>query len=163
MRLPRVCQHFTMLGYSASLSPDSQASDQSSRLVFNEGRTLVKFMIRAPDPRPPLATPTVLLLHEPQLFTSRSSNTVSSKSHSNLSATTQKHPDPLNSHPSASKTTFLLFSQAQIPSTPLTQIALPNQISTHQSFDDDDGSVARWRSGLKEKEEKMVPMKTRNR
>ena len=73
VRLSRVCQHFAMLGYSASLSPDSQASDPSSRLVFTEGRTLVKFMIRAPDPRPPLATPTVLLLpHKLQLFTSRS-------------------------------------------------------------------------------------------
>ena len=41
--------------------------------MFTEGRTLVKFMIRAPDPRPPLATPTVLLLpHKLQLFTSRS-------------------------------------------------------------------------------------------
>ena len=40
--------------------------------MFTEGRTLVKFMIRAPDPRPPLATPTVLLLpHKLQLFTSR--------------------------------------------------------------------------------------------
>ena len=94
VRLPRVCQHFTMLGYSASLSPDSQASDPSSRLVFIEGRTLVKFMIRAPDPRPPLAISTVLLLPHELLFTSRSSNTASSKSRSNLSATTQKHPDP---------------------------------------------------------------------
>ena len=94
VRLSRVCQHFTMLGYSASLSPDSQASDPSSRLVFTEGRTLVKFMIRAPDPRPPLATSIVLLLPHELLFTSRSSNTASSKSRSNLSATTQKHPDP---------------------------------------------------------------------
>ena len=32
-------------------------------------------MVRAPDPRLPLSTSTVLLLHEPQLFTSRNSNT----------------------------------------------------------------------------------------
>ena len=153
-----------MLGYSASLSPDSQASDPSSRLVFIEGRTLVKFMIRAPDPRPPLATPTVLLLHEPQLFTSRNSNTASSKSRSNLSATTQKHLDPKRSHPPALKSRYLFFSQSSNPSASNTTQIETFEVSdlNSESFTDAAvGSVASWRSGLKEKEEKIVPMKSK--
>ena len=58
-----------------------------SRLVFTEGRTYYQFMVRAPDPRLPLVTSTVLLLPYELLFTSRSSNTVSLRSRSIPSAT----------------------------------------------------------------------------
>ena len=92
-------------------------------------------MIRAPDPRLLLATSTVLLLlHEPQLFTSRSSYTIFSKSRSIPSATTQKHPNPLSSHLSAHKSTFHFFSQSLDLHSQLTQIATPKPDLSSKGF-----------------------------
>ena len=80
------------------------------------------------------AASNVLLLHEPQLFTSRSSYTVFSKSRSIPSATTQKHPNPLSSHLTAHKSTFHFFSQSLDLHSQLTQIAIPKPDLSSKGF-----------------------------
>ena len=90
--------------------------------------------------------------------------TASSKSRSNLFVTTQKHLDPKRSHPPALKSRYLFFSQSLNPSASnITQIETfeVSDLNSESFTDAAVGSVASWRSGLKEKEEKIVPMKSK--